>query len=52
MTVKLNNSKKSKQDKKKESIKRPLNKDDFDFVLTGVTKPLEKDQDKKESEKT
>ncbi|MBA7542872.1 hypothetical protein ES705_35196 [subsurface metagenome] len=39
----------NKQASKKE--KRPLNKDDFDFVLTGVTKPL-KEQDKKESGKT
>ncbi len=38
--------------KNKKKKKRPLNKKDFDFVLTGVTKPLKKEQGKKVSGKT
>lgn len=40
------------REKNIKKTKRPFTKDDFDFVLTGVTKPLKKEQGKKESGKT
>ena len=48
----MKNGKKKSYKKSKKEKKRPLNKDDFDFILTGVTKPLKKKQAEKESEKT
>lgn len=48
-TSKIVNKSVNMQAKKK--LKRPFTKDDFDFVLTGITRPLKK-QDKRESGKT